>query len=132
MFIPYRLANGTTVMVEVTEETAAYILDSSRELQNADRRERYHCPYRLEAMEYEGETIAYRLTPEEILIRKENREEIADALSVLTDVQYRRLLMKADEMTLRQIARAEGTSVNAVRDSLLQARRKLAYLEELF
>ena len=83
-------------------------------------------------MEYEGETIAYRLTPEEILIRKENREEIADALSVLTDVQYRRLLMKADEMTLRQIARAEGTSVNAVRDSLLQARRKLAYLEELF
>lgn len=132
MFIPYRLADGSTVMVEVTEETAAYLFESNRELENVERRERYHCPYHLEAMPYEDESIAYRDTPEEILIRKEERDEIADALSVLTESQYRRLLMKADGMTLREIARIEGTSVNAVRDSLLQARKKLNHLKKEF
>ena len=132
MFIPYKLADGSTVMVEVTEETAAYILKSDRELANAERRERYWCPYSLDAMPYEGETVAYRETPEEILIREEEREEIADALSVLTDAQYRRLLMKADGMTLREIARIEGASVRAVRASLMLARKKLEDLRKNF
>lgn len=74
MFLPYKLADGFTVMVEVTEETAAYILRNDRELTNADRRERYHCPYHIDAMTYEGDTVAYRKTPEEILIWKEERE----------------------------------------------------------
>lgn len=130
MFIPYKLADGSTVMVEVTEETAAYILKSDRELANAERRERYWCPYSLDAMPYEGETVAYRETPEEILIREEEREEIANALSVLTDAQYRRLLMKADGMTLREIARIEDVSVRAVRASLMLARKKLEDLRK--
>ena len=130
MFIPYKLADGSTVMVEVTEETAAYILKSDRELANAERRERYRCPYSLNAMPYEGETVAYRETPEEILIREEEREEIADALTILTDAQYRRLLMKADGMTLREIARIEGVSVRAVRASLMLARKKLEDLRK--
>lgn len=132
MFIPYKLADGSTVMVEVTEETAAYILKSDRELANAERRERYWCPYSLDAMPYEGETVACRETPEEILIREEEREEIADALTVLTDAQYRRLLMKADGMTLREIARIEGASVRAVRASLMLARKKLEDLRKNF
>ncbi len=130
MFIPYKLADGSTVMVEVTEETAAYILRSDRELANAERRERYHCPYSLDALTYEGEPYAWRETPEDALLRDEEREEIADALSVLTDAQYRRLLMKADGMTLREIARIEGASVRAVRASLLLARKKLEHLRE--
>ena len=46
-------------------------------------------------------------------------------LSCLTDTQLQRLTMKAEGMTLRQIAEAERTSVNAVRDSLLQVRKNL-------
>lgn len=130
MFIPYKLADGSTVMVEVTEETAAYILKCDRELANAERRERYHCPYSLDALTYEGEPYAWRETPEDVLIREEERAEIADALSVLTDAQYRRLLMKADGMTLREIAQAEGASVRAVRASLLLARKKLEHLQK--
>ena len=53
------------MLVEVTEETAAFILENDREMTNADRKERYHCPYHIEAMEYEGDSLAYRLTPEE-------------------------------------------------------------------
>ena len=124
MFINYRLEDGSTVLVEVTEETAAYILENDREMANADRRERYHCPYRIEAMEYEGDSLAYRLTPEEIFVRKEEQEHISDTLSCLTDVQLRRLTMKADGMTLREIAAVEDTTVNAVRESLEAAKKK--------
>ena len=124
MFINYRLEDGSTVLVEVTEETAAYILENDREMANADRRERYHCPYRIEAMEYEGDFLAYRLTPEEVFVRKEGQRHIRDTLSCLTDVQLRRLTMKADGMTLREIAAAEGTTVNAVMESLEAAKKK--------
>ena len=124
MFINYRLEDGSTVLVEVTEETAAYILDNDREMTNADRKERYHCPYHIEAMEYEGDSLAYRLTPEEIFVRKEEQEHISDTLSCLTDVQLRRLTMKSDGMTLREIAAVEGTTVNAVRESLEAAKKK--------
>ncbi len=125
MFINYRLADGSTVLVEVTEETAAYILENDREIANADRRQRYHCPYHIEAMQYEGDSLAYHLTPEEIVIRRETRAELDDALNRLTDAQLRRLTMKADGMTLRDIASAEGTTVNAVRESLEAARKKI-------
>ncbi len=124
MFINYRLADGSTVLVEVTEETAAYILENDREISNADRKERYHCPYHIEAMEYEGDSLAYHLTPEEIVIRRETQAEMDNALTCLTDAQLRRLTMKADGMTLREIASAEGTTVNAVRESLEAAKKK--------
>ena len=124
MFINYRLEDGSTVLVEVTEETAAYILENDREMANADRKERYHCPYHIEAMEYEGDSLAYRLTPEEVFARKEKQRHINDTLSCLTDVQLRRLTMKADGMTLREIAAAEGATVNAVRESLEAAKKK--------
>ena len=132
MFIPYKLADGSTVMVEVTEETAAFILENDREMANAERRERYHCPYHLEAMTYEGESVAYRETPEEIVIRDEKRKEVSDALSAPTDAQYRRLLMKADGMTLREIAERERTTVNAVVKSLRLAKKKLERFRNFF
>ena len=124
MFINYKLANGSTVLVEVNEETARYILGNDREMANADRRERYHAPYHLEAMDYEGDSVAHHDTPEHILIRKEEREHIHDTLSCLTDAQLRRLTMKAEGMTLREIADLEGITVRAVWESLESAKKK--------
>ena len=112
MFINYRLADGNTALVEVTEEVAEFILEDDRLTANADCRERYHCPYRIEAMDYEGDSLAYRLTPEEIYIRKETQLEHSKALSLLTDTQLRRLLMKAEGMTYRQIAELERANIN--------------------
>ena len=132
MFIPYKLADGTTVMVEVTEETAAFILENDREMANADRRERYHCPYHLEAMTYEGESVAYHETPEEIVIREESRREFASALTMLTDAQLRRVFMKAEGMTLREIAEREHTTINAVVKSLSAAKKKLEKYRSFF
>ena len=125
MFINYKLADGNTALVEVTEEVAEFILEDDRLTANADRRERYHCPWHLEAMEYEGDSLAYHLTPEQLYIRKETQLEHSEALSQLTDTQLRRLLMRADGLTYREIAEMEGTNINAVRDSLESARKKL-------
>ena len=125
MFINSRLADGKIALVEVSEEVAEFILEDDRLTANADRRERYHAPYHLEAMDYEGDSLAYRMTPEEIYIRKETQLEYNEALSQLTDTQLHRLLLKADGRTYREIAELEGTNVNAVRDSLEGARKKL-------
>ena len=125
MFINYKLADGDTAIVEVTEEVAAFILENDQLTANADRRERYNCPYHLEAMEYEGDSLAYHLSPEVLYILNETQLEHSKALAQLTDTQLRRLLMKAGGMTYRKIAELEGTNVNAVRDSLEAARKKL-------
>ncbi len=111
-------------LVEVDEEVGAFILNDDRETANADRRERYHAPWHIDAMQYEGDSLAYRLTPEEIVIRKETAREMGDALSTLTDAQLRRVLLKAEGMTLREIASLEGTNVNAVAKSLELAKKK--------
>lgn len=124
MFINYKLADGNTALVEVTEEVAAFILDNDREVGNADQRERYHCPYHLDALDFEGMEYAYRDTPEQIVIRKEAAQKTKDALATLTDTQLRRLMMKADGLTIREIAEIEGAAPNAVMDSLRSARKK--------
>ena len=132
MHIPYKLADGSVVLVEVTPETAEFILKNDREMANADRKERDHVKYHLEALEYEGMEYADPDTPETILTRQEEKERLDDMLSCLTDTQLQRLTMKAEGMTLRQIAEAEGTNVNAVRDSLLQVRKKLEKYRDEF
>ena len=125
MYINYRLADGSVVLVEVTPETAEFILRNDREIANSNRKERYHAPYHLEALEYEGADYADPETPEDTVIRKEQAEKLNEILSLLTDTQLRRLSMKAEGMSLRQIAAAEETSVNAVRESLEAVKKKL-------
>ncbi len=125
MYIPYKLADVSVVLVELKPDVAEFILKNDREMANADHKERYHVPYHIDALEYEGADYVYTETPEEILIRQEEKEQLDDMLSCLTDTQLQRLTIKAEGMTLRQIAEAKGTSVNAVRDSLLQVRKNL-------
>ena len=124
MHIKYRLENGTAPLVPAIPETVGYILRNDREMANAERRERYHAPYHIEAMAYEGMKFAYLETPEDIIIRKEENERLYGFLWSLTPTQRRRLLMKAEGKSLRYIAAVEGTTVNAVRDSLKEVMRR--------
>ena len=75
-------------------------------------------------MDYEGESLAYYLAREEIYIQKEKEQHVKETLIYLTDAQVRRIKMKAEGMTLREIAEAEGIGVNAVRESIESAKRK--------
>lgn len=83
MFINYKLADGNKALVEVTEEVAEFILEDDRLTANADRREeRYNCPYHIEAMDYEGDSLADHLTPEQLYIRKETQLEHSEAVGI--------------------------------------------------
>lgn len=109
---------------EALKEVLDFLNEDARLVQNAERRERYHAPYHLDALDYEGSSIAYHATPEQIVIRKEDAEHIRETLSLLTETQRRRLLMLEEGMTLREIAKAEGAAVSSVKESLDAARKK--------
>lgn len=109
---------------EALKEVLDCLNENARLIQNAERRERYHTPYHLEALDYESGSVAYHDTPERIIIRKEEAEHIRATLSLLTETQRRRLLMLDEGMTLREIAEAEGTAVSSVKESLDAARKK--------
>lgn len=124
MYIKYKLEDGRVIYPEVSPELAEFILKSDREIANADRRERYHAPYHIEALDYEGMEFADLETPEDILIRKEEHEWLEGFQRLLTGTQLRRLSMKAEGMNLHQIAAAEDTTVNAVLGSLKEVMKK--------
>ena len=132
MYILYELPNGTMAIVEASVESLRFMLENDRKVANAERRERYHVPYSIDAMDYEGLEFADPETPEELIIEKERAAQITRDLAVLTKVQLRRILMRLEGKTVREIAEEEGTSVNAVEESLLQARKKLEKSRELF
>lgn len=110
---------------EALKEVLDFLNENARLIQNAERRERYHAPYHLEALDYEGSSIAYHATPEQIVIRKEEAEQLERAMSMLTETQRRRFLMLYEGKTLRQIAEAEGAAVSSVKESLDAARKNL-------
>ena len=56
---------------------------------------------------------------------KESDKECVDRLSRLTPVQRRRVEKLMDGMSITDIARAEGTSFNTVKESIESARKKL-------
>ena len=121
--INYTFANGETSDVEVNEEIGNLILDSRREESNQDRKERYHC-YSLDAAEYEGEDYADGSTPETELFLQLENQRIKEAFEQLSEVQRRRLLMLAEGVSLREIARREGKDIKSIRESIERARKK--------
>lgn len=123
MKINYTFANGEISDVEVSEEIGTVILDSRREESNLDRKERYHC-YSLDAAEFEGAEYADGSTPETALFLQLENQHIAETFEKLSEVQKRRLLMLAQGLSIREIARREGKDIKTVRESIDGARKK--------
>ncbi len=123
MKISYTFANGENSEVEVNEEIGTFILDSRREEDNLGRKERYHC-YSLDAAEFEGEDMADCETPETAMIGQFDRKHIVEALGSLSEVQQRRILMLAQGLSVREIARREGKEIQTIRESIASAREK--------
>lgn len=115
---------------EALKEIIEYLNENARLIRNAERRETYHTLYHLEALGYEGNSIAYLDTPEHIVIGKEEAEHIRNTLTLLTETQQRRLWMLSENMTLCEIAAAEGASAGAVKESLDAAKKKFQKISE--
>lgn len=124
MKIKYTFADGATTEVEVSEEIGAVIIDSRKAEHAQDERQRYHCPYSYDAIDYEGEEYATDETPETEYIRSERDSRLYTALAALTENQRRRLLMLADGLSMREIARREKADIKTVHESIEGARKK--------
>lgn len=124
MKIKYAFLDGTTTEVEVSEEIGAVIIDSRKAEHAQNERQRYHCPYSYDAIDYEGEEYATDETPETEHIRSERDSRLYAALASLTETQRRRLLMLADGLSMREIARREKADIKTVRESIEGARKK--------
>lgn len=124
MKIQWIFDDGTTIELEVDEEIGAFILDSRRLEHNLAEKERYHCPYSYDAIEFEGIEYADPQKPDDLVLRGKENERIQNALSKLTEVQRKRLLMLADGLSIREIARREKVDHRAVRESIEAARKK--------
>ncbi len=126
MIIKLRVDNANprnTITVEVPEHIGFAITESYRLEDNADRRHRYH-DYSLNALDYEGLAFAAPDTPESLLLKKERRSRIQQALSYLTETQRRRLLLYANGMSTYEIARQENTNQKSVYESIQGAKKK--------
>lgn len=121
MKIKYEFINGETTEIEVDENIGTFILDSRRNEENLARKERYHC-YSSDVA-WEGEDYADPDTPETILFKKMRSERIKKALSKLSDVQRRRLLMHIDGLNYSEIARIEEVNHSAVKKSVESAKK---------
>ncbi len=117
MKIKYEFADGTVSEVEVEESIGAVIIEDRRLEDNLARKERYHC-HSLDAVEFEGMEYGTEETPEMLLAAMEEDWRVYDAFRRLSKVQQRRLLKLAGGMSIREIARQEGTNFRTVHESV--------------
>lgn len=124
MKIKYEFDNGEVTEVEVSEEIGAMIIDSRRKEESGNRKERRHC-YSLDAITYEGMEFANPDSTQDMFDDREERAaRVHEAFSHLSDIQQRRLLMLADGLSIREIAKREGKNFRTVYDSIEAARKK--------
>ena len=121
MKINYTFNNGENSEVEVNEELGAVILESRRKEENMERNRRRRC-YSLDDIDFESDDFADDRTPESLFMEQLDNEHIKETLDKLSDLHRRRLLMLAQGLTIREIAKIEGVTVRAVFDSIEKAK----------
>lgn len=135
MKIIYKFADGSESVVEVEEEIGQAIIVSRREEENYERKMRDHCPVSIDKLEYEGMQFADPDTPMSLLENEieeqEQKELINYVMSQLTETQ-RRIQMKADGLTLEEIARIEGVHFTTIDESIKAAQKKANKLREKY
>lgn len=124
MKIDYKSVTGEIIVLDVPEKYGVAILDSRRKEENLERKERYHTAYSLDSAEFEGEDFADYEAPENQLEKLEEQKKFQKAFATLTKTQQRRIMMFADGMSTREIARRENVDHNSVIRSINLARKK--------
>lgn len=124
MKIKWQFNDGTKTELEVADDIGTFILDSRRLEHNLAERERYHCPYSYDALDYEGLEYACREELCKDLIDNEDNHRLYIAFGKLSKVQRRRLLMLSNGLSMREIAHREGVDIKTVRESIEGGRKK--------
>ena len=113
---------------ELVKEVLDFMDEDYRRYRALEERERRHRAFSLDALEYEGVSVACTETPEQEMIREEALQKRERMLSTLTETQRRRFEMVEDGMSLRHIAEIEGADLSSVAESVRAARKKLRKL----
>ena len=139
MIVKYKDYYNGTVNVDIPDDTSPELMDEVmaffkedyRHEYNMHRRDGRHGLSSLNALEYEPaashdySSLAYHMTPEEILLLKEEDAQGLKRLDILTEKQHRRMLLKMYGFSLRESAWIEGTEYSSVAESVAAAEKKL-------
>ena len=110
--------------IDISEEWAAVLREMDR-AEEACRKKETRRHISLDAVDFEGEEFAEPGDAETALLEKESDSFAEEFLSSLTDVQRRRVEMRMEGRTYREIAAAEGSDFRRVEKSVNQAREKI-------
>ena len=123
----YVFVDGKSIELAFDEDNlaAAYILEDRRREESLARKVRRH-NYSLDAIKYEGkEYFAQKETPESMMIAREERDRLLEKMKLLTQAQRRRLFMRMQGMSIRQIAETEGVRVQRVNQTTKEIFKKI-------
>lgn len=125
-FVTIDLSTYAQREVEVPREVYELLDEMQREFWRLEKREARHS-WHIEDM-YESDLPHERMveTPEQLMMRKIEEEELRTALWSLPEVQRRRFLLHHLEgIPVKSLARMEGCSDRAIKYSLAIARKNL-------
>ena len=110
--------------IDISEDWAAVLREMDRE-EEASRKKETRRHISLDAVDFEGEEFAGPGDAETALLLRESDSFTEALLSSLTEVQRRRVEMRMDGRTYREIAMLENASVMACQESVKSAAKKL-------
>lgn len=122
-------------VVDVSENIYLALDENRRKAENLNHEKRRHW----DARAFDENIVAsesclhhsYMATPEEAYFRKEKFKAIHETLATCTPVQRERFLLHAlDGLSFAEIARRQGCSKYAIRDSVEAVRKKLQKILE--
>lgn len=124
MIIKFKFADGS--VSEVEEDLGLVISVMEREEESYERKMRRWAPIKLDQAEYQGDWFANNDTPEKKYVLNESQKKVDEFKKKLTPTQLRRLEIREDDpiISLREIARMEGTTLKAIEDTFEQIKKK--------
>jgi RNA polymerase sigma-70 factor (ECF subfamily) len=121
--------------VEVTDELIECFEDFRKKKNNQSKSDKRHIDYKsVENAENEAIIIYSKKSIEEIIFEDERKEQTHLALSSLTVIQRRRVMLYYfDDLTLEAIAKLENVHVTKIHKSIKQAEKNIAkYFLKIF
>ena len=109
---------------EISEEWAAVLREMDRE-EEANRKKQTRRHISLDALDYEGEEFAEDGDAETALLEKESEAEVEKLLFCLTEAQRRRVELRMEGRTYREIGMFECVDAKAIEKSIKAAGKKI-------
>lgn len=124
--IIYKFNDGTSNAVEVTDEFYSLYIEMEKETKNLERRETRRHQSLDKSIDNGFEVIDTSPNPEEVIIDKETKKQLKDALKKLTEKQRTVFFLYVEEkLSFAKIGEQIGISKDTVKEHYWSAIKKL-------